>query len=851
MKTLIDLLAEDGIEVNASGMALCPFHDDHHPSMHISPELGKGGRGLYHCHTCGEGGDAVKWLVKRRDMTTADALRYLDVPRDEQVGAPEPTKQAKPLVALPKFFTSRHEYRNADDQPHQLVFRFDNKSGKKYAQYRAAPHTKIGWEKGKPDNLLLYRLPQIIAQPNRPVLIVEGELCVETLEQLSGWASLATTWPGGCGGFKKTTGGFGDSAPVECVDLTVLEGRRVVLWPDNDAQGVAAMATLAKRLKNIASPQLIYLPKKLNKKFDVGFAIKEMNWDKEKISVFVGKYKRVVDEQPSGLPEPSEEDVANIASKSVESNGQFTVLGYFDESVVILIHSTGEVIRRKYTALSQSMVLFSIATKAFWLHAFEANSVSQTIRESIGAELIRVARERGMFDNSKESGRGVHSTDDGDVLHLGDRLMFAQRDTAFSLIDGPKPTVWRVEPAFKIAKYNGFREPLRDLCEALLEYRFKAIQDAAAFVGWMIAAPVAGALDYRPHVWISGDKDVGKTWLINQIIHKMMDGWLIHILAGTTPAGLRRELRFGTRPVLFDESEARGKVGQILAEEVAALMRVSTSGEGAIIMASEGSHGVVFTRPRASFMLSSMTQPRLDNATASRISVIRMSMEGVPNWPEVREAITLAMKKHRTIFAGILHSIGEIRAAIEKATAVIVDENEGQSNRDSQQRGALIGAMCWGMCNTPSEIKDYAREISDQFRAPRSLTESGSLLDEILAARVRTNSQVNPNMTIDAMVAEDAAADKKSERSWGVVLGQYGMRVSSKEFLVSPNSPALRGLLRGTAYASSELSAILMRHEGARLVARAQIGNRQFRNVIAIPLDEMDFVIPVQEESNE
>ena len=33
-------------------MALCPFHDDRHPSLRVDPE-----KGLYHCFSCGAGGD--------------------------------------------------------------------------------------------------------------------------------------------------------------------------------------------------------------------------------------------------------------------------------------------------------------------------------------------------------------------------------------------------------------------------------------------------------------------------------------------------------------------------------------------------------------------------------------------------------------------------------------------------------------------------------------------------------------------------------------------------------------------------------------------------------------------------
>lgn len=40
-----------GLTVNRYGMALCPFHDDHNPSMKLDER--------FHCFGCGEDGDVI------------------------------------------------------------------------------------------------------------------------------------------------------------------------------------------------------------------------------------------------------------------------------------------------------------------------------------------------------------------------------------------------------------------------------------------------------------------------------------------------------------------------------------------------------------------------------------------------------------------------------------------------------------------------------------------------------------------------------------------------------------------------------------------------------------------------
>lgn len=53
-------------------IGLCPFHNDHHPSMKVDPQ-----KGFYKCHACGAGGDAIGFLMKKDGLPFPDAIRQL------------------------------------------------------------------------------------------------------------------------------------------------------------------------------------------------------------------------------------------------------------------------------------------------------------------------------------------------------------------------------------------------------------------------------------------------------------------------------------------------------------------------------------------------------------------------------------------------------------------------------------------------------------------------------------------------------------------------------------------------------------------------------------------------------
>ena len=58
-----------GLTVNSRGMALCPFHDDHNPSMKLDER--------FHCFGCGEDGDVIDFTAKFFNLTLKEAAEKL------------------------------------------------------------------------------------------------------------------------------------------------------------------------------------------------------------------------------------------------------------------------------------------------------------------------------------------------------------------------------------------------------------------------------------------------------------------------------------------------------------------------------------------------------------------------------------------------------------------------------------------------------------------------------------------------------------------------------------------------------------------------------------------------------
>ena len=205
-------------------------------------ELNDGKIGFF-CNQCTPSDSAAKrkW---RRDLWQ-DIDHYLGQgthPKGNGHTPPRPTngrpksRSPKRIGHLPKH-EARYDYRDTDGNLVLIVLRFPQKS---FAQFQPSNNGFIckGLPKSPP-----YRLPELLENPDKPILLVEGEKAADRLREALGGVWEVSTWAGGTPSWKKT-------------DWTPLEGRKVVLVSDADSPGRKAAADLAQYLSDKATVRL-------------------------------------------------------------------------------------------------------------------------------------------------------------------------------------------------------------------------------------------------------------------------------------------------------------------------------------------------------------------------------------------------------------------------------------------------------------------------------------------------------------------------------------------------------------------------------------------------------------------
>ena len=206
-----------GPDSSGNYSALCPFHDDHNPSLSIHPERG------FLCFACKEKGPLKKLATKLGIISKRPSLRKRP-PKGKIIAA--------------------YDYR---DEHGTLLYQVCRLEPKDFRQRQPDPAGDGGWTWDlKGVRPIPYRLPELMEAPkNDWVFICEGEKDADNLARLG---LVATTNSGGAGKWRPEFARY-------------FKERRVAILPDNDEAGRNHAQRVAQNLYGVAaSIRIVPLP---------------------------------------------------------------------------------------------------------------------------------------------------------------------------------------------------------------------------------------------------------------------------------------------------------------------------------------------------------------------------------------------------------------------------------------------------------------------------------------------------------------------------------------------------------------------------------------------------------------
>lgn len=233
--------------------------------------------------------------------------------------------------------------------------------------------------------------------------------------------------------------------------------------------------------------------------------------------------------------------------------------------------------------------------------------------------LMAEASRRGVLDVvDRVRGAGGWVDDEGRlVMHCGDEIH----------------TGAQIYPAGKIGRHiypsapekpkpgdAGGEDAAKKLLELIATWNWvRPDIDPHLLLGWLGAAMLGGALEWRPMVWVTGDKATGKSTLHKLIQRVIGPGGLI-LASDATAAGLWQYVGHASLPVALDELEAEEDNRKN--SNIIKLARHAASG-GVTLRGGSDHKGTDFT-VRSAFLFSSILIPPMLGQDISRMAVLQL-----------------------------------------------------------------------------------------------------------------------------------------------------------------------------------------------------------------------------------
>lgn len=382
-------------------------------------------------------------------------------------------------------------------------------------------------------------------------------------------------------------------------------------------------------------------------------------------------------------------------------------LGYGDEGYYYYYSFRKRAVCRLHSSQHTLNNLFFFCSLDEW-RAWSGEHNASNIGLKASNALQTYATEVGPFsERDRIRGSGIWEDNGKVIINAGQH----------AYIDGKRADLHTIQTKNVYVASSDFLEPrdnpltsseaikLKDICNSL-SWANKLSGDLLA--GWLVVAPVCTALEWRPHVWITGEAGSGKSTVLNTIIRPMLHRVANFYEGRTTEAAIRQSMNYDGRPIVFDEAEPGPSMDGVLA-----LARSASSSEAPIVKFGQKNFKSQFCA-----CFSSINNQLVKQADETRFSIMALRKTSGVNAQQQYE--DLLRKIHETITPE--YAAGMITRTTDNLSVLLQNiqtfkraaTNVLKDSRGAQQISAMLAGLYLLHSVKPIDYEDAEEWVAEK-----------------------------------------------------------------------------------------------------------------------------------------
>lgn len=489
--------------------------------------------------------------------------------------------------------------------------------------------------------------------------------------------------------------------------------------------------------------------------------------------------------------------------------------------------------------------LLSIMDLSYWQSLYPSQNDDEVDWTTAADDLMDRCRKKGPFNLNNVRATGAWLGEKKElILNRGDALVVEGHKVGFHSIKSRhiyEPSDMTIpEPSSTFLPDDQclyFLETLNMLKWAHPDY-YKFLS------GWLAIAPICGALDWRPHLWLSGPSGSGKSTIMQEVVYRILKKYALFFQGQTTEAGIRQSVGKKAVPIVFDEFETTNEKSGNRIESCIELYRQASSETNANVTKGSANGESISYSVRSAVLVSSINVNLITEADKNRFTIIEL----VKNTLSQHDSFS-HFKQFQKRLNGFddtwVHQFNSrvfgLWDVFKHNKDLLFNEIANQyTSRMAQQYSPLLAGYQILQSQKPID-KDLAKMLvldTDLEFKQKEVEESDEVecLRYLMGKTIYVNGPINSEQSVFEMLDKSINSTFQSSE-WVDAAKRNGFIVKDGYLHIMNNHSAINDLLKGTRWVGN-YSRSLNRIQGADNNGNKPIwANGASHKVVRIPID--------------
>lgn len=408
-------------------------------------------------------------------------------------------------------------------------------------------------------------------------------------------------------------------------------------------------------------------------------------------------------------------------------------LGYNNQEYYFVSDKNKQIQKFSASSLASATTLMQLQPLVYWENRYPSSGgqAGKPNWQKAADDLIQKGQDRGIFRMDRIRGSGVWLDNGRSIYHAGEKLYLGAKEIDLSKNKLDSKFIYELSETLPSLNKKPYAvEEMRSFFKLCHDLNWRHDTDCLLFMGWLAIAPIAGALSWRPHMWVTGDTGSGKSFIMDRIVNRVLGPYRHPFQGDSSEAGVRQTTKNTSMAVIFDELESN-KENKKRVQAILDLAKQASSDTSGFVVKGTVSGDAMQFKPQFAMIASSVRPALVKPEDKNRFTLLELVV-GKNNPEQFSEIERLADKISSDFSERFFSRSFGLIDVIQESADIFRDKIALKANMRAGSQYGTIMAGFWSLISSsiPSESEvNWLTSLFDFEKSHHEVVGSVEYLD--------------------------------------------------------------------------------------------------------------------------